>query len=103
MRQSPTAIRITMKGEGITGSDQVTLAFDEKEHPADTSQIVRNTGADSIVSKRPDPHIIGVTFRKGGKVVATMEREVSKDGRTLTATGDGVDTKGEKFHNVLVY
>ncbi len=96
-------IRITMQGDGITGSDQVTLLFDGKDHPADTSQIVRNTGADTIVSKRPDPNSIDVTFKKGGKVVGTMKREVSKDGRTLTATADGVNTKGETFHNVLVY
>ena len=92
-----------MQGQGITGSDQVTLLFDGKEHPADTSQIVRNTGADTVVGKRPNANTIEVTFKRGGKVVATLKREVSKDGRILTATGNGVDAKGEKFHNVLVY
>src|SRR2546423_14707810 len=46
----PNGIRIVMQGEGITGSDQVTLFFDGKDHPADTSQPVRNTGADTVIS-----------------------------------------------------
>src|SRR5436305_7814148 len=67
----PNGIRVSLHGEGITGSDQVTLLFDGKDHPADTSQIVRNTGADTIVSKRPDPNTIDVTFKKDGKVVGS--------------------------------
>jgi len=44
-----------------------------------------------------------MTYKKGGKLVGTMKPEVSKDGHTLTSTGDGVNTQGERFNNVLVY
>jgi hypothetical protein len=38
-----------------------------------------------------------------GKVVSSGHAEVSKDGKTMTATFKGEDPKGRKFNNVEVF
>jgi hypothetical protein len=44
-----------------------------------------------------------VTRKKAGKVVSTATSVVSKDGKTRTLTEKGVNAKGEKISNTLVY
>src|SRR6266404_5097356 len=56
MTYEANAIRAIIQGDGITGTDHIAIFFNGKEYPADTSQIVRNTGADSVISCRPDPN-----------------------------------------------
>ncbi len=98
-----TGLLVTMQGDGINGSDKVNPIPDGKERPAESSQLVRNTGADVAAVKPLNSHTFLTTIKKDGKIVGTLRREVSKDGRTLTTTGDGVTLKGEKMHNVFVY
>ena len=77
---------------------QSTANFDGKDYPV--------TGApdfDTVVQKRIDTHTIEFTRKKAGKVASTATRVVSKDGKTSTVTDKGVNAKGEKFSNTLVY
>lgn len=52
--------------------------------------------------KRLNDHQNRVTIETGGKKVLTINSVVSKDGKTMTNTGDGVSPKGNKFHFVEV-
>jgi hypothetical protein len=40
---------------------------------------------------------------KAGKVVSTIRRVYSKDGKSFTATVNGMNPKGERTNNTLVY
>jgi hypothetical protein len=56
----------------------------------------------TIAVKRVGDHRNDVTVKQNGKVTVTVRSVVSKDGRTMTNTVDGVNEKGEKFHEVEV-
>lgn len=94
---NPDGYRLTM------GESSVTLYFDRKDHPRDRGNVAIAVGADTASAQRINSRKIQTTFKRGGKPIATVTREVSADGRSLTATGDGITLKGEKFHNVLVF
>ena len=59
--------------------------------------------AEKSSAKRIDTNTIETTFKRDGKIVATIHRKVAAEGRVLTATVRGVLAKGEKFEQVIVY
>jgi hypothetical protein len=73
--------------------------FDGKDYPLTGSQF----GADTVSLKRIDTHTTERTDKKGGKVVQTLRRVVSKDGKTMTVTTKGTDTQGRAMNNVAVF
>jgi hypothetical protein len=97
--QIPKGIRITFPSSIRT----VDLVPDKKEQAPGGGSTTVATGAEARVVSRPNSRTIEVIYRRKGKDVATVKREVSEDGRLLTVTEDGVNTKGEKIHSVEVY
>ncbi len=92
-------VRITSTGSSLS----VDLIVDKKDQAPGSGSNTVNTGADARVVSRPNSRTIEVIDKRNGKDVATLKRDVSRDGRVLTQTFDGVNTKGEKFHNVDVF
>jgi hypothetical protein len=93
--------KITTKGtdaEGKTFEYQFTANYDGKDYP-----VTGNPGWDTITWKRIDAYKSESTRKKAGKVVGTVTRVVSKDGKTLTLTEEGITAKGEKFRTTVVY
>jgi hypothetical protein len=41
--------------------------------------------------------------KRDGKIVGIAMRKVSPDGKVLTITDEGINRKGEKFSQVLVF
>jgi hypothetical protein len=94
-------IRRVLTGTNADGSplkEDSSIAWDGKDH---------------LVTKPPDPpimvavtqmndHTLHVIVKQGGKVTDTIHAVASKDGKTVTATDDGVNDKGVKMHNVEV-
>jgi hypothetical protein len=72
---------------------------DSKDYP--TTGAVPS-GADTIAAKRIDANTVEVNFKKGGKHVETARFAVSKGGKVLTITANGVDPKGQSFSNLVV-
>ena len=94
-------VKITVKGtdaEGKPIDSQFTANYDGKDYA-----VTGNPGWDTITLKRIDAYKSESTRKKAGKVVGTATRVVSKDGKTLTLTEEGVTAKGEKFRNTVVY
>ena len=58
---------------------------------------------DTIALKRVDANTTDATLKKGGKVVQTAKVVVSSDGKTRTVTTTGVNAKGQKINDVLVF
>src|SRR5262245_11988881 len=94
-------VKVTVKGTDAEGKPidfQTTANYDGKDYPV--------TGApdrDTTARKRIDAHTMETTHKKAGKVVATGTSVISKDGKTITLTEKGINAKGEKFSNTVVF
>jgi hypothetical protein len=88
----------SIDAEGKATSFTYTAKYDGKEYPVSGSDLY-----DTIALKRINDDTIEATLKKSGKVGSTARRTVSKDGKTMTLTISGTNTKGEKVHNVAVY
>ncbi len=60
-------------------------------------------GGDTIAVKRIDAYTFESTIKKAGKVVQTIKVVYSKDGKSRTITGKGVDKSGQPTSLVAVY
>jgi hypothetical protein len=77
-----------------------TIAWDGKEHKVEAPKRPPVMVAVKSVNNRR----INVTVKLAdGKVVSSGHVDVSKDGKTMTATFKGEDPKGRKFDNVEVF
>src|SRR5215510_13579753 len=94
-------IKITVKGtdaEGKPIDNQFTANFDGKDYP-----VTGTPDWDTIAWKRIDAYKTEISRKKAGKVLSTATRVISKDGKTMTFTEKGVNAKGEKISNTVVY
>jgi hypothetical protein len=69
-----------------------------KDYPLTGSDL-----ADTVSLKRIDAHTSERTDKKGGKIVQTFRRVVSKDGKTMTVTIKGTNAQGQTVNNVVVF
>lgn len=84
--------------DGKEASMHVTLTYDGKEHP-----ITGNPDADSGTGKSIDAHTTDFTLKRGSKVVGSVHRVVSADGKTLTVNNKGTHTDGKAYDETLVF
>lgn len=94
-------VKYTLKGidaEGKPTLVQYTAKYDGKDYP-----VTGSPDFDAISLKHVDAVTTEATTKKGGKVVATTKRVVSKDGKTLTLTTIGTNAKGQAVNNVTVF
>lgn len=87
-----------VNAKGEPSHSVVTYVFDGKEHPVTGSPTV-----DTVVNRRIDAYTTERVQKKGEKVVNTLRRVVSKDGKTLTITEEGTDDLGKPFSEVTIY
>jgi len=80
------------------GPKGTSIAWDGKDHAVETPDGPPMT----IAVKRVNDYRNDVTVKRDGKVTVTVRSVVSKDGKTMTNTVDGVTAKGEKFHQVEI-
>ena len=86
---------------------------DEKGKPAHNEWTGRFDGKDYAVAGDPasdmrsyrkiDDRTMDFTVKKGGKVTITGRIVVAPDGKSRTVHATGTDSKGKKFHNIVVY
>ena len=60
-------------------------------------------GADAIAIRRAGSNSFAFALKKSGQVVMTMRAIVSKDGKALTITANGADTKGQPTTFVTIW
>jgi hypothetical protein len=93
--------KVTSESVSASGAKTVTeytADFDGKPHPLKGSAT-----ADMVTLKRVDSHTTERVDSKGGKVVQTYHRSVSKDGKTMTVTVKGTNAEGKPTSNVAVF
>jgi hypothetical protein len=88
----------TVGADGKEMSMHLVTAFDGKPH-----SITGNPDADSGAGKSVNSHTSDFTLTKGGKVVGTVHRVVSADGKTLTVNNKGTHTDGKAYDETLVF
>jgi hypothetical protein len=92
--------KVTSESETASGK-QVTVYtanYDGKPYP-----LTGSPTADMVSLKRIDSHTSERTDTKGGKLVQTLRRVVSKDGKTMTVTITGTNAEGKPINNVVVF
>ena len=92
---------MTWTSVGADGKEVVvksTFKTDGKDYP-----MTGVANFDSLSLKQVDDHTVQSTQKKGGKVVGTTTRTVSKDGKVLTLTSKGTSATGVPYDNVMVY
>ena len=97
-----TGYKVSVKTEPASGAAQgwsCTNNLDGK----DSAVSGNNPNADSITTRRIDANTIENVSKMGGKVTITSRVVVSADGKTRTNTQTGMDAKGQKVSNVLVF
>jgi hypothetical protein len=77
--------------------NNLAITFDGRDHATSTIDY------DTTAWKRIDANRYDVIRKKAGKVVLTSINVVSKDGRTMTITTNGVNAAGQAINNVRVY
>ena len=93
-----TVTGVDPDGEPLNMS--ATIAWDGKEHKVEAP----NRPPVMVAVKSVNARRINVTVKGAdGKVVSSGHVDVSKDGKTMTATFKGEDPKGRKFDNVEVF
>jgi hypothetical protein len=94
-------IKLTSDGvdaEGKATHGGYVSKFDGKDVPW-----AGNPDADMASAKKMDDNSYENTWKKGGKVTVVAKVVVSKDGKTLTVTQTGTDSKGQAVDNTSVY
>ena len=89
----------SVTGDGKKVTTTYTANFDGKDYPISGSAL----GADKVSLKRIDARTTERTDKKDGKVVVTIKRVVSADGKTMTATVTGTNAEGKPVNNVAVF
>ena len=101
---------ITAAGKGLkididaVGGDGTPMKWmyanerDGKETP-----VTGNPAYDTVSVAQNSPTEGTITYKKGGKTIATAKTSLSKDGKTLTVTTTGTDPKGQAMNNVGLY
>ena len=107
---------ITAAGQGVKSSTEgvnadgskfaqtYTANYDGKDVPLTVNDPAASSSADvdTVSMKRINATTVERTDKKGGKVVQTITRVVSADGKSLTVTIKGTNRQGQAFTNALV-
>ncbi|HSB17078.1 MAG TPA: hypothetical protein VLE22_21690 [Bryobacteraceae bacterium] len=88
----------SVDAEGKKTSFEYTAKYDGKEYPVSGSDEF-----DTITLHRVNDRTTQATLKKSGNVVSSARRVVSKDGKEMTLTITGTNSKGQKMRNVAVY
>ena len=91
-----TTIR-TVYADGNTASIQYVAAYDGMEYP-----LTGSVDSDAIALKRFDLYTAESTLMHGTVVMGTARRVISKDGKTMTMSYEGI-RQGQRVNDVMVY
>jgi len=72
--------------------------YDGKDYPVNGSRDV-----DAVALSRMDDFTSAATLKHAGKEIGVARRVVSPDGKTMTISYKGVNTRGDLVDNVAVY
>ena len=94
----------SVNATGIKEHREFTVQFDGKDYPfkqtVDGKPIT--DGNDMVSAKKIDDHTLELTRKRQGAVHAVIKIIVSKDGKTLTSSVNGMD-QGQSYTAATIY
>jgi hypothetical protein len=88
----------TVGADGKEASMHAAYKADGKSHP-----VSGNPDADAVTAKSVNATTWDFTLTKAGKVVGSVHRVVSADGKTLTVENKGTHNDGVAYDDTLFY
>jgi hypothetical protein len=82
----------------LTTTVEYPANYDGKDYPVEGSRDV-----DAVVLTRMDDFTSAATLKHAGKEIGVARRVVAPDGKTMTISYKGVNTRGDLVDNVAVY
>ena len=98
VRQEIKATSERVDGDGTSTTEEWTVVYDGKDRP-----VTGNPDADMLSLKRIDSFTTEFTQKKGGRVVIIGTGAISKEGRVMTITTQGINAKGQTIKDVSVF
>ena len=99
--ESADGITLDQKIVGADGKEMsmhTTLKYDGKDYP-----VTGNPDGDSVSGKVINARTTNFKIKKSGKMVGSVHRVVSADGKTLTVHNKGTHTDGKAYDDTLVF
>jgi hypothetical protein len=94
---------LTNTAEGVDAAGNATRSVNPHIYDGQPHPVTGNPSADARSYTRVDPNTLITATMKAGKLVQVSTLILSQDGRTITNTGRGIDTKGQPVNSVAVY
>jgi hypothetical protein len=88
----------TVWADRLTTTVEYPANYDGKDYPVSGSRDV-----DVVALSRMDDFTSEATLKHAGKEIGVARRVVSRDGKTMTISYKGVNTRGDQVDNVAVY
>jgi hypothetical protein len=88
----------TMWADRLSTTVEYPANYDGKDYPVSGSRDV-----DVVALTRMDDFTSAATLKHAGKEIGVARRVVSPDGKTMTISYKGVNTRGDLVDNVAVY
>jgi hypothetical protein len=100
-KAQPKGVMTTVKttwADRLSTTVEYPANYDGKDYPVDGSRDV-----DVVVLTRMDDFTSAATLKHFGKEIGVARRVVSPDGKTMTISYKGINTRGDQVDNVAVY
>jgi len=97
----PQGVKTTVTttwADRLTTTVEYPANYDGKDYPVEGSRDV-----DAVVLTRVDDFTSAATLKHAGKEIGVARRVVSPNGKTMTISYKGVNTRGDHVDNVAVY
>ena len=94
-------VKVTVDGVDADGKpthNEWTGSFDGKDYA-----VTGDPTSDTRAYTKVDDHTLDMTIKKDGKATVTGKIVVAADGKSRTVTTNGMDAKGKKVKNTVVY
>jgi hypothetical protein len=102
-KYSQSGEKITLEMTTVTAEGKEVTSHTTYELNGQDFPVTGTPDYDSLSAKKVNANTAEFTLKKGGKVVGTTNRTVSKDGKTLTAKSKITTASGEKTASVMVF
>jgi len=100
-KAQPRGVKTTVTttwADHLSSTVEYPANYDGKDYPVTGSRDV-----DAVALSRMDDFTSAATLKHAGKEIGVARRVVSADGKTMTISYKGVNTRGDLVDNVAVY
>jgi hypothetical protein len=100
-KAQPKGVKTTVSttwADRMTTTVEYPANYDGKDYPVSGSRDV-----DAVALSRMDDYTSAATLKHAGREIGVARRVVSRDGKTMTISYKGVNTRGDLVDNVAVY